>query len=857
MPGDERFLSKWTRLVLRYRTWILAIGAVLLVVCGVRTAKTYAALRSDLEELLPETAPSVAAIHELRARLPGIRHLGVVVAVDDPAAMPEAERFVDALAARIRAYPPSLVAAVRTDARAERDFAERRALTLMDPEDVRKLREAVERRRDWDVSRGMGLDLEDEADNPRPQIPIAELRSKYEQRFGKPASVTGERFTDGKSLALLVQTAGHATGQAADEALLGRVKADVQGLGFPESWAPGLRVGYAGDVAARVEEARGLEADLALSSVVVLSLVAAAIVWFYRSWRALYILGLPLLAGTVAAFGLVALPPWSILYLNSNTAFLGSIVIGNGVNSGIVLLARFQEERQAGASPAQATDRALAGTWKATLAASAAAAVAYGSLVFTDFRGFNQFGWIGSVGLMTCWLANYSLAPALMSWLGGPIGARPAKASASKHTWLTRVTLEHPRAVIAVTALLCVVSTVGLVRRASDLVEYDLSTLRRRDSFTSGERYWGKRMDAALGRYLTPTVIMANSSTEAAQIEARVRELARTGGAGGLIASVRSGATFASPDRERSVEEAKELKRVLTPRMLADLAPKDRELVERALALASLEPLRVEEMPSSLLMGLKERDGRIDRSVLVFPKLTVGTWNAELLDVYAEDLRRAATTDSGARPVAGSLLLSSDIARVMQADGPRATVWSLAFVLAICGLAFRSTRKEGAQHGGWGRASLGYSLAAVASLFVGVLLMSGVLAWDGQRINFCNFVALPITFGVGADYSINVLRRYQQDSRGSIVEGLANALASTSGALTLCSATTVIGFGSLLMAQNRALFSFGVFAVAGELACLVTAVVALPAVLVLWQQRSGSIGGKAESSRPAPTAALR
>jgi predicted RND superfamily exporter protein len=118
-------------------------------------------------------------------------------------------------------------------------------------------------------------------------------------------------------------------------------------------------------------------------------------------------------------------------------------------------------------------------------------------------------------------------------------------------------------------------------------------------------------------------------------------------------------------------------------------------------------------------------------------------------------------------------------------------------------------------------------------LFLGVLLMMGVLAWSGERINFSNFVALPITFGIGADYSINVLRRYQSDARGSLLR----ALGSTSGAVALCSATTVIGFGSLLMAQNRALFSFGVFAIAGELACLVTAVLALPALLSLWEQR--------------------
>jgi predicted RND superfamily exporter protein len=130
---------------------------------------------------------------------------------------------------------------------------------------------------------------------------------------------------------------------------------------------------------------------------------------------------------------------------------------------------------------------------------------------------------------------------------------------------------------------------------------------------------------------------------------------------------------------------------------------------------------------------------------------------------------------------------------------------------------------------------VGYSLAAIGSLFLGVLLMMGVLAWSGERINFSNFVALPITFGIAADYSINVLRRYQgENAAGSLLR----ALGSTSGAVALCSATTVIGFGSLLMAQNRALFSFGVFAITGELTCLATAVIVLPALLSLWEHRT-------------------
>jgi predicted RND superfamily exporter protein len=48
---------------------------------------------------------------------------------------------------------------------------------------------------------------------------------------------------------------------------------------------------------------------------------------------------------------------------------------------------------------------------------------------------------------------------------------------------------------------------------------------------------------------------------------------------------------------------------------------------------------------------------------------------------------------------------------------------------------------------------------------------------------------------------------------------------------------TIIGFGSLLVADNRALFSFGVFAVSGELASLGTAVLGLPAALALVSAR--------------------
>ena len=783
-----------------------------------RTASAYGALRSELEELLPETAPSVTAFAQARARLPGLRTLGVVIDTTDSKNVEAANRFVDDLAARVRAYPPEMVTAVQLDVAAERRFAETYALQLMELEDVARLRKAVEERRDWEVSRATGTSILD--DEEPPKVPLEDLKAKYQSRFGPPRKFPGDRFVsdDGRTVVLLIRSNSQTTGYEADAELMRRVKADVASLRFPAAYAPGMRVGYAGDVPTQVEEMESLVVDLGVSGLVVLLLTIAVVIAYFRSWRALVIISVPLLFGTVTTFALVALPPLSIRHLNSNTAFLGSIIVGNGINSGIMLLARFREERILGRDLMQAITAMLSTTWRPTLAAAGAAAAAYGSLVFTDFRGFAQFGWIGGVGMIVCWTSALLLIPVLASWLG----EKMPMSKASRHRaglGLAKVLFRHPIAILLSVAMLTSVAVFGLVRRPGDWIEYDLSKLRRRDSWTSGERYWGQRMDATMGRFLTPAVVMAPDGHDAEIIAKRLRVLMQEDRAGGVIASVHSMADLLPEDQAKRLVEARAIAKALTPRLKERLTPAQRDIVERAVAPESLQPLTPDQIPDTLAAGLRERDGHMDRNVLIFPKAG-STWDATRLEPFAKDVRDAAVVDGRAAMVTGSLLLSSDIATAMKRDGPRTTGLSFAMVLLICVAAFRSVK---------------LSAAAIVSLCVGVGMMLGAMAWASQRLNFSNFVALPITFGIAADYSINVLKRYQQEGRLD----LESALSATGGAVALCSATTIIGYGSLLMAQNQALFSFGLFAVTGELACLMTAVLALPAALSLRRRARG------------------
>jgi hypothetical protein len=101
------------------------------------------------------------------------------------------------------------------------------------------------------------------------------------------------------------------------------------------------------------------------------------------------------------------------------------------------------------------------------------------------------------------------------------------------------------------------------------------------------------------------------------------------------------------------------------------------------------------------------------------------------------------------------------------------------------------------------------------------------------KLNFFNFIALPVTFGIGVDYGVNLLQRYKFEGRGSV----RRVLGTVGGAIVLCSLTTIIGYGTLLTASNQALASFGWLALIGEVTCIFASIVVMPAILHSFDRR--------------------
>src|SRR5262249_14914917 len=152
---------------------------------------------------------------------------------------------------------------------------------------------------------------------------------------------------------------------------------------------PQMRIGFAGDIPNAVAEKESTLSEAAWASGLAFILILAGIIVFYRSLSSLVIISIPALMGIGAAY---AFATATYGYVNTPGAFLGAIILGNGINYPIVLLSRYREFRARGMPKAEARREAVLNAFRAELVGASVASIAYGSLTITQFRGFSQFG---------------------------------------------------------------------------------------------------------------------------------------------------------------------------------------------------------------------------------------------------------------------------------------------------------------------------------------------------------------------------------------------------------------------------------------------------------------------------------
>ena len=189
-------------------------------------------------------------------------------------------------------------------------------------------------------------DGEEELKLVQENLYVRALRAFHAAMFSGPmpktnAASSGPPYPDGyyanaqgSMLALLIRTP--VSGKAKVEAFKRRVEEVVSKVD-PKRFEPTMSATYTCDIVTSAEEYDRITSDLShVGAGGVLGVMAIVFLYFWRV-RVVMTMGGALLVGLLWTFGVTR---YTIGHLNSSTGFLVSIVAGNGINYGIVYMAR-------------------------------------------------------------------------------------------------------------------------------------------------------------------------------------------------------------------------------------------------------------------------------------------------------------------------------------------------------------------------------------------------------------------------------------------------------------------------------------------------------------------------------------
>ena len=814
----------------------LTLACAALVTLALAALASRLEVRADLMDLLPRDSPAFRALEHQMERTGGGAALLVVATSDDHEAN---RRFVSDLARDLETPPAELrdiIAYVESSTRDVKQFYEGHKWLYAGVAELERVDADIDHA--IAVDSGLVSDLEwptpapvanaalvpDSAATPHENQAQRTMRTQLERwrsavRERDPFPFDEFRNASGSAYGLRVITRS-TLGDAKGDRVLAYVQSRVRAW-QPERYSATLRVGYAGDIAGSADEKRALVSEAVWATLLATVVILTAIAAYFRSVVAVAIVGTPAIVGATVAYAFASA---TFGYVNATGAFLGAIIVGNGINYPIVLLARFVEYRAAQPVATQArrnesalvtllTD-AVMRAFRAELLGACVASIAYGTLALTQFRAFRQFGAMGFVGMIATWCITIVLVPPLVV-LAARWGALRVPAPLPRRVrGVISAFLPPPRLVLAVAALSVAASIALSWRWAHDPWEYDFGKLGSARSDVEGTGHWSNVANDVFGGKgnIAGAAMVADSLAQATLVKRKI------------LAT-----DAASPARERMIDDVATLADLLPGSeteqraklaVLASIRDRLSDAVvdtmseeERALAAdfrppAALSMAQASDLPAFVQRRFSDRAGTLGALFYVKPRgdlVFADGHNHLRLSALTDNVR---LDDGTVVRTASRSTIFAEILRCLAHDGPLLGVVALLAVVVVVSAVSRSMR---------------LSAGVLFALLVGTSALVAFAAISGARINYVNFVALPITLGIGCEYPFNVADRVRAGA------SVRDALASALGPVTLCSLTTTAGYASLLLSDFQALVSFGKLAVVGELACVVAALFVVPA----------------------------
>jgi len=807
MPESWRLIERLVAFQLRRPLVPLALVLAVTAFFGFRAA--HLSLNTRYDALLPQNAPSVIELHRLEKRTKSSQTILVVLEDADRATL---RAMGDAIVKELRALDPNVVSSAEDGTQEARAFVAPRGALFLDRAELEKVAQQVNDRWDYEVQKADGFLLDEDA--PPPPLPTIESMrgNKDANRFP-----TGY-FENEQGTALVVSAHSPIAGGdfSRIEPALARVRAAVDRVHSAKEFSR-VRVTFAGDMPTGFAEYHVVLTDLLDVGATGIGLVLAVVVFYFARIRAVLLMAITILVSLVWTFGLTEMV---IGHLNVATSFLISIVAGNGINVGILYQSRYYEERARGADVKAAIASAVTATWQPTVIAALASAASYGSLLATDFRAFRDFGIIAASGMVICWIVKTLMLPPLIVLFerAYETKSRPLRwyemAYGVPFAWAAP---RAPRVVLAASVALATFGVVSGVRYAThDPLDYDLHTLENdHDPQNADLHHAWKIANGILGASQGAMIVATDSPDDARELAKALRARWDAAPADAKpFAAVHALSDFVPEEQDAKIPTAialgDRLRRAHERNFMSDA---DWERLRDYVPPSDLKPFGEDDLPDAIASAFTERSGA--RGTLVLVEATPDTsMDLRTLVRFANAYRETKLPSGKIVEGSGSAVVFADILAAVARDVPRAVALSLGLTLAVVVITFHRARTE--------------LLVVLFALACGIGGLAIYLYYAHIKLNFLNFAALPITFGIGADYSINVAQRWEKNGRDAVA-----ALRTSGGAVVLCSLTTLLGYLALLGSHNRAIRSLGTIASLGEVSCLLAAVVATPALFVV------------------------
>ncbi len=672
----------------------------------------------------------------------------------------------------------------------------------------------------------------------------------------------GYFFSDDKSLLfILADPVGGSGGFTNDRAAIEDIRHRIAGL---RAQFPDVQAGVTGGPALSNDEMRAAFDDsklaTALAFVLTLGLLLLAFRRVAQPLAMLAVLALSLLW----SLGVITL---TVGHLTVFSVMFISIVIGLGIDYGIYVLFRHDDEVALGRGVAAALDITAARTGPGILLGALTAAATFYVLLLTDFHGVQELGFIAGTSLLAAFFSMLTVFPALLVLMGrrrASQGRSDVGSSVATRREGATLIESLSRRPVPVLAGAVIVTALSLSSAGTVAFDYNLLHLQARDTESV---MWEEQIIR----------VQARSSFAALSTATSLDELRRKRDAFARLASV------ADVDSALSLipeEQSAKLKIIgdFAP-LIADLRIGSPPRVDLGRLDAALEALErrigvaiAEAGGAGPVGGLTAISRRIAelRDALRSPDRarTEGALTlcqAEIAGDFIDKLRRL-RRDAGDRAITPDDV-PAEIRRKFISDGgrfllqihPKVNVWDREGALRFVGelrsvdpevtgtpvIVYESVvRMERAYQQGTlyalGLVSLisalmirrlRYTVLALTPLVLGSLWAMGLMHLFDLELNLANVWGAPLIIGASAEYGLNVVTRLMEArERGGPLFPR-----STTMAVALNGLTTIAGFGSLLVARHRGIQSLGLLLTLGSAVSLIASLVVLPALIRLFE----------------------